>query len=44
MSAYIEKQKLLDWLDKLCCDWCYHTVEDVIEEINSGIFDWQPND
>ena len=41
MSAYLEKQKLLDWLDKEYDDLF---VGDIIEEIEKGVFDWQPND
>lgn len=45
MSAYLEKQKLLDWLDdrKLAHE-NFDAVVELIYMINSGIFDWQPND
>jgi hypothetical protein len=47
MSAYLEKQKLLDWLDewqsKLYSSDAY-ILDEVIEQIEKGVFDWQPND
>ena len=56
MSAYLEKQKLLEWL-KLQLDLSWmgdptqiyrygkeDTLKDVVREIKSGTFDWQPND
>lgn len=54
MSAYLEKQKLLNWLDNEYIPYVEDNaddgvriclfIEEIIEEINSGIFDWQPND
>lgn len=52
MSAYLEKQKLLDWLEdynkreiKRIYDFgALGITGHIIHEINSGVFDWQPND
>lgn len=54
MSAYLEKQKLLDWLNvyiyrldgrnRDTASIAAATLYDVVDQINSGVFDWQPND
>jgi hypothetical protein len=54
MSAYLEKQKLLDWLGNVYIPYIEENADDgwriapflegVLEKINDGCFDWQPND
>lgn len=52
MSAYLEKERLLEWLEnyntrefKRIVDFGAQGISGhIIHEIKSGRFDWQPND